>query len=109
MIRFLQRWAERRQATVLQAFEFPRAPLTCREVEWRAGAARGNAFFVWSGGVGRVLRAMEEDGLLRSFEVPAPIEFGAGAPKRQPLVTRYYELTAQGIVERSIVLDGRLI
>ena len=104
---FLSRWAEQRRASVLLAFDFPRAPFAEREIMQRVGAACGNRFFVWSGGVPRVLRTLEEDGLTTSFSVP--IEFGFGRRRRPELVTRYHELTAQGRAERRILLDGRLL
>ena len=74
------------------------------EILDRVGAARGNWFFVRSGGVYRVLRTLEEDGLLSSFDVPAPIDVRHGERPR-----RYYELTEHGLAKRYIINGGRFL
>jgi DNA-binding PadR family transcriptional regulator len=103
---FLSRWVERRRAIVLQAFTFPRAPLSSLEILTRVGADPGNAFFAWSGGVYRTLHALVEDGLAISYDVPAPPPIDAmrgGRPRR------YYELTDQGLAARAAVNAGRFL
>lgn len=100
MIQIFKRWAEERRAIVLWALDVLNAPLTLFEIEWRVEAASGTTIFVWTGGVRRVLRALEEDGLLSSREVSTSIEFPT---------TRYYELTDLGRAERRAVNDGRIL
>jgi DNA-binding PadR family transcriptional regulator len=96
MIGFFQRWADHRRAIVLQAFTFPRAPLSSFEIVDRVNADPGNRFFVWSGGVYRALWAIEREGLAISYN-------------RDGRARRYYELTDLGVAERAAINEGRTL
>lgn len=103
MMGLVRRWRQRQRAAVLRALT-PFAPMTVTHVEVLVGSDLRNALFVWSGGVRRTLRRFQEEGLVSSFDVPAPIESGTGRRWRQARITRHYELTERGQVAREALL-----